>query len=177
MSQIQMAVSGGAPAVPTTFQADSGNATPAANILNILGDDTTANNQNGISTSGAGDTVTILLTNRLEGSGSTVGAVTDDLITFALGATPGTFTIEVNVAGFESTTPAGCGYSIFGTVRTDGAAATLVGTPDKIVNEEAALTGCDCTIVVSGNNAIVRATGTAGLTVSWEAVGYYVQRT
>lgn len=165
------------PAVPLQFTTDSGVAVPVANNLNVLANDTTADDTDGITTSGAGATVTVLLTNRVQGSGSTIGAVTTDLVTFALGATPGTYTFEVNTSAFESTTPASAGYSLFGTVRTTGAAAVLVGTPDKIVNEEAALTGCDINLVVSGNNAIIRSTGTAGLTVGWNSVGYYVLRT
>ena len=180
MSQIQFAVNGGGPAVPTQFTTDSGVAVPAANNLNVLANDTTANDADGITTTGSGSTVTVLLTNRLQGTGSTVGAVTADLITFSLGATAGVFTFEVNVSGFESTTPAGCGYSIFGTARTNGGGApvaTLIGTPDKIVNEDAALTTSDCNMIVSGNNVIIRATGTAALTTNWNAVGYYVLRT
>lgn len=165
------------PTVATSFTTDSGVAVPAANNLNVLANDTTANDTDGITTSGAGSTVTVLLTNRVQGSGSTVGAATTDLITLALGATPGTYTLEVSVSAFESTTPAAAGYSIFGTVRTTGAAAVLVGTPDKIVNEEAALATSDLNMVVSANNVIIRATGTAALTVGWNAVGYYVLRT
>lgn len=172
MSQIYKTVSS-APAVATSYVTDSGTATPAANILNILGNDSTTNNANGINTTGSGNTVTVLLTNRLQGSGTTVGAVTADIITFALGATPGTYSFEFRVSGFESTTPAGCGYSVFGTVRTTGVAATAVGTADVIVNEEAALNDCDIDIIASGNNAILRVTGVLGLSVDWGAVGLY----
>lgn len=181
MSQAGLvAITGGVlpPAVPLQFTADDATiAVPVANNLNVFSVDTTANNDNGVRTTASGSTMTVQLTNRIQGTGTTIGAVTADLITLALGATPGTYTIEVNVSAFESTTPASAGYSIFGTVRTTGAAAVLVGTPDKIVNEEAALSTSDCTIVVSGNNAIVRATGTAALTSNWNAVGYYVLRT
>ncbi len=41
-----------APTVPITFVTDSGNATAAANILNVLG-------ASGVSTSGAGNTITV----------------------------------------------------------------------------------------------------------------------
>lgn len=43
------------PVIPTTFVTQNGNAVPAANILNVLG-------SAGVSTSGAGNTVTITLT-------------------------------------------------------------------------------------------------------------------
>lgn len=173
MSQAGAISGGGGPVTPTTYDADSGTASPIADVLEIIGGDTTANTADGIRTTGATNVITVQLTNRIQGSGSTVGAVTTDLSTIALGATPGTYTIEARISGFESTTPAGAGYSVFGTVRTTGAAATLVGTPDKIINEEAALNACDATIVVSANNAIIRVTGTAGLTVAWNAVCLY----
>jgi len=133
----------------------------------------------GLTTAGnAGtNTITISLDNANEGTTSTVGAVTGDVITIALGATPATYTLEARISGFESTTPAGCGYQIFGVVRTDGAAATLIGTPDVIVNEEAALTTADADLVVSGNNAIFRVTGVAGLTVNWRGFSLYTRAT
>jgi hypothetical protein len=119
----------------------------------------------------------VQLTNRIQGTGSTVGAVTTDLVTFSLGSTPATYVIEANCAAFESTTPAGAGYSLFGTIRTTGAAASLVGTPDKINNEDAALISCNADIIASDNNLVLRVTGTAGLTVDWSIVGYYVKVT
>lgn len=103
------------------------------------------------------------------GTGQTIGAVTADVITFPLGVTAGTYSIEVQVAGFESGTPAGVGVTLTAAVRTDGASATLIGTPDKIVLEEAALTGATADVIVSGNNAIVQVTGVALLTINWVA--------
>lgn len=164
------------PEVPTTFTADSGSAVPVANNLNVFGIDSTANNNNGILTTGSGATLSVVITNRLQAQGSAAGAVNTDLVTFDLGATPGTYTFDICVSGFESTTPASCGYQLFGTVRTDGASATLVGTPDRIANEEAALTACQAALVVSGNNAVIRVTGTAGLTVNFGTVATYVFR-
>lgn len=166
------------PIIPTSFVTDINSpAIPAANILNVPGGDVTTDNANGIQTDGSSgsNTLTVQLTNRLQGTGSTVGAVTADLVTLSLGATPATFVIEANFAAFESTTPAGAGYSLFGTVRTTGAAASLVGTPDKINNENAALVPSTADIVVSGNDVILRVTGTAALSVNWAVVGYYVR--
>lgn len=181
-------IQGSQPTVPTSFVTDNGTAIPAANILNVFGGDdggvatvnSTSNNANGIFTeayANNSNNLYVALSNRLTGSGSTVGAVNTNLVTFSLGATPATYVIEANFCAFEPTTPAGAGYSLFGTVRTDGATATLVGTPDKINNEEAALTSCTSDIVVSGNNVILRVTGTAGLTVDWNVVGYYTKVT
>lgn len=103
------------------------------------------------------------------GTATTVGAVTADVITFSMGVTPLVREFDVIVAGFEGVTPAGAGYAVIGAVRTDGVTATLVGTPDVISNEEAALVLAHATIVVSGNNAVVQVTGVAGLTINWRA--------
>ncbi len=183
MSQAGMINTSGGPSPPTvatSYVTDINSpAIPALNVLNVYGGFVTTDNTKGIQTDGSSgsNTLTVELTNRLQGSGSTVGAVTTDLVTFSLGATPATYVIEANFAAFEVTTPAGAGYSLFGTVRTTGAAASLVGTPDKINNEDAALVACNSDIVVSGNNVILRVTGTAGLTIDWSTVGYYVRVT
>jgi hypothetical protein len=180
LSQIYKAVTSGSlpPTVPTTFVTDINSpAVPAVNILDVFGNDTTINNINGIQTDGSSGSniLTIQLTNRLQGSGSTSGAVTTDLVTFALDSTPATYVVEANFSAFESTTPSGAGYSLFGTVRTTGIAASLVGTPDKINNEDAALVAANADFVVSGNNLILRVTGVVGLNINWSIVGYYVK--
>ena len=126
----------------------------------------------GLTTTGvpASNTITITRDDTpYSGTGQTVGAVTADLITIPLGATPATYAIEARIAGFESTTPAGCGYSLFATFRTTGAAAVVCGTVDKITNEEAALIAANATMVASGNNAVVQVTGVLALTINWKA--------
>ena len=178
MSQIYKNLAAGPvpPTVATSYVTDINSpAIPAANVLNVFGNDVTTNNANGIQTDGSSgsNTLTVQLTNRLQGLTTTVGAVTGDAVTFALGATPAIYVFEFRVGGFESTTPAGVGYSLFASVRTTGAAATVIGTPDLIENEEAALVAADVTMVASGNNAIVRVTGVVALTINWSVVGLY----
>ena len=173
MSQAgSIATGGGGGGGITQIDGDTGSAT--GDPITITGIDSTADFENGITTNASGSTVQIILTNRLQGADSAAGATTVDLVTFAAGATPGTYTIDLHCSLFESTTPAGAGYHIRGAVRTTGAAASLIGIPDEIVNEEAALAACDVDIVVSGNNIIIRGTGTAGLTTEFSCVGYYV---
>lgn len=106
----------------------------------------------------------------LNGTATTVGAVTADPITFPMGGAATVTTFDILIAGFDTTTNLGVGYSIIGTVRTTGAAAVLVGTPDKTVNEEGGSVIADANLVVAGNNAIVRVTGIAGSTINWRAV-------
>lgn len=167
MSQIQIAVSGGAPAVPTTFTTDSGSATPAANNLNIFGIDSTANNDNGISTSGSGDTVNVILTNRTTGSVSTIDATPTTAITFALGATPGVYYFEGNIVAFDVTDTAGASYSFVSGFRTTGAAATEISTEFKDEFEEAAMSTADFSVSASANNLIIQVTGIAAKTIDW----------
>lgn len=113
--------------------------------------------------------------NSSSGSGTTVGATTADIITIPLGATPAAFLIEVRVAYFTSTGPAGGSNLIVGTARTTGAAATVIGAPDETFNEDAALGASDVDLVASGNNVIVRVLGVAGLTINWNATSLYVR--
>ncbi len=182
MSQIYKSLISGPvpPAVPTSFVTDVNSPSiPIANVENVLGGFVSTDNANGFQTDGSSgsNTLTAQLTNRLRGTATTIGAVTADLVTFSLGATPATITIDSNFVAFESATPAGAGYSIFGSVRTTGAAAILVGTPDKINNEDAALIAGNADLVVSGNTAILRVTGVAGLTINWVVVATYVRVT
>ena len=165
-------LAGGTPAVPTTFVTNSGNAVPVANTLNILGNDTDVYNANGITTQGAGDTVTVLLNNRVQGTTTTAGAVTADVITFDCGATPGVFLLSVKIVAFDSVTPSGAAFKIDVAVRTDGAAATVIDS-DLYPQKEVATTASTVTAVASGNNAIIRVLGVAGLNMNWSASGYY----
>ena len=182
MSQIFRSSTSGPvpPTVATSYVTDSGTAVPAANILIIHGVDSTENNANGVIAkggvigTGTANEVDLVLTNRLQGTGSTAGAVTADLVTFSLGAIPGTYTFDCRIAGFNSSTPAGVGYAIVGSVRTDGATATLITNQAVDHFEEAATVPCFGQIVVSGNNAVIRVTGAAGLNINWNAVGEYV---
>ncbi len=105
---------------------------------------------------------------QFSGTGSTIGAVTANILTIPLGAVAGTFQFEARVKGFNASTPAGCGYNVYGTFTTDGATATLVGNQD-VFNENAALSAADAYFIASGNNAILQVLGVTGLTISWTA--------
>lgn len=174
MSQAGLTNSSGMPSVPTTFVTDAGNAIPALNVLNVI---TPNGGTTGIATSGAGNTITITLTDTsISGSGQTIGAVTADIITFPLGSVPGTYTFDINVAAFEPTTPAGAGYGVVASVRTTGATSVLIPNQAVDTMEETALVAANAQIIVSGNNAIVQVTGVAGLTIDWKATAEYVFR-
>ena len=176
MSQIFKAVTAGSlpPSVPTTFTADTGVATPVANNLNVFGQTNFVDDAAGIRTEGIGDTLLVQLTNRLQGDETTVGLVTADVITFNLSATPGAYKMHFEVVAFNPSTPAGLGYSIEASARSDGATATIIASPDGDEDEDAVLqTDADWSVIASGNSVILRVTGVTALTLNWNAVMIY----
>ena len=166
------------PVVPTQFTADDGTiGIPAGNNLNIFSQDTIEDNDNGIQTTADpnnGDNYYVELTNRLQGTASVTGAVTGDIITFALSASASVYRFEFKVTGRDTASGDGIGYTVFASVRTDGAAATVIESPFYDADEDASLAGAMIDVVASGNSIILQATGVAGQTINYSAVGYYV---
>lgn len=177
MSQIYKSSSGGPspPSVATSYVTDVNSpAIPALNILNVVGADTTDNDVDGIRTDGSSgsNTLTVQLTNRVQGSVSTVGAATETIITF----TPtvvGTYSIEFRVAAYNTTSLLGAGYSMFGAIRFDGVNSNICDTFDEMVNEEGTMSSVDIFVDVSGANLRLRATGYLAQTINWSGVGLY----
>lgn len=161
------------PTVPTQFTADSGTAIPAANNLNVFGIDSPLNNDNGISTVGAGDTLQVVLNNRVTGAIATANATPTTVFAFNLGATPGVYIFEGNLVAFNSTDTAGAGYTFSSAFRTDGVTATEIATEFKDVMEEAAMATADFSIAGVGNTMTLTATGIAGKTINWNALINY----
>ncbi len=181
MSQIYKPLTSGGPippVIPTTFETDDGDAVPAGNILIIHADDSTENNANGIiakggvAGTGTANQVDIIVTNRLQGTGITVGAGTADIITF-VPTVVGTYSLEYRTSAFNTTSVLGAGYSFFGAIRYDGINSNICDAFDEIVNEEGAMSGVDLAVVVSGANIILRSTGYLGQTINWSSVGLY----
>lgn len=171
------------PSVPTDFVTDDGTtAVPASNILNVNGSGlpnpaVIDDDDDGISTYANPDlsnNLAIFLTNRKVGSGTTVGAGTTDLFTQALQVTPGVYNFTCYACAFAPSAPAGAGFTVFGSIRSDGVTANLVQVEDILSDKEAAIIDVTAQIVVSGNNAIFRVTGQAGLTVDWKVLATYI---
>lgn len=161
------------PSVPISFTADDGSvATPAANNINNLSSSVSTNNDNGIQTRNSGDTTTVQLTNRVQDSITTADATLTDVIAFPLPAA-GTYVFNVEIAAFNQTDTLAAGYSMFATVRTDGATATKIGTEDKIVNEEGAMSACNVFTAVTGNQVQFQVQGIAAKSIKWNAVASY----
>lgn len=178
MSQICKISSGGGslpPTVATSYVTDDGTAIPSANVLNVNGLDSTENNANGIVTRANPDlsnNLDVIISNRLQGSATTTGTGTADIITY-IPTVIGTYSIEYRVAAYNTTTPLGAGYSVFGAIRFDGTNSNICDTFDEIVNEEGAMSNVDIAVIVSGANVILRSTGYAAQTINWSAVGLY----
>ena len=187
MSQIYRSTSAGPspPDVATSYTTDNGTAVPSANVLQVNAIDVTDNNVNGIQTTGglaeagASNRVQVELTNRLQGTATSTNASNADIITFALdAANPMVYRFNFDVSGRSTAgnfTGEGVGYRVLATARTDGAAATIIETPFIDADEDTNLMGASIDFIASGNNVILRAVGIAAETISYGAVGYYLE--
>lgn len=179
MSQIYKSLTSGPtpPSVPTSFVTDSGTAVPAANILDVIGGSTIANNTNGIMTAATpngSNVVTVELTNRAFGSATTTNATPVVIITFILGVVPGLYTVRGDVAGFIPAQNAGGSYDYVASVRTNGTTATLIGVAFDSNLEDVAMEPSDIDVIVSGNSLEIEVQGLAGTTIDWVATLNYI---
>lgn len=164
------------PTVPTSFPTDVNSpAIPAANVLNVFGGETTANNLFGIQTDGSSgsNTLTVQLTNRVQGFISTNDATPTTIISFSLGATPGVYKFDGNIEAFNTTDTAGACYGFQAGIRTTGAAAILIGATFDDDIEEAAMATANFTVNVSGNNLLIQVVGIAAKAIDWRAFTSY----
>lgn len=172
------------PEVPLQLTTDDGNHAVAVNHnINVFGNTTFEDNDKGIQTESANtDQLNIVLTNRLVGTATTNDATVTNVIAFNLGVlvpnSIGTFTFDITVSGYQTAgagNPQSVGYKLFATVRSTGALANVIGVPDVITNEEGTLVPCDCNVVCTGADNIVRVqvTGIAGFTINWKGYLYY----
>ena len=166
------------PTVATRYITDVNSpAIPSGNDLNVLGNDTTDDDPDGIRTDGSSgsNTLTVQLTNRLTGTGTSINAATSDIVTFALSVAGATsYRFNFYVVGRDTATGDTVGYSVDGTAKTTGAAASMVATPFIDNDEDASLVTADIDLIALGNNIILRATGVAGQTITYKAVGLYM---
>lgn len=123
---------------------------------------------------GPGSQVTIALENTQEFTLTTNDATPQALATIDAGTTAGVYSLDILIAAYAPPpVSAGGAYSMWGGIRTTGAAATLTGVADIAENEEAALIASDVSLQVSGNNIIVQVTGVAATTIRWKALVKY----
>jgi len=172
MSQITRYNSGGTPAgdIETITGNTGGPVGPdGAFNINIIGADgvvTTGNpGTNTITITQSGDAYTIV-------TGTTVGAVTDDIFTLPLGINNAA-TVQATITGAASDYSAALVGRMCGGARRAGAGALLVGSPIADFSEDSA--GAPIIdIVTSGNDVIVQVTGVGAQTWNWRAQVHYV---
>lgn len=187
MSQFFLGVTAGnlPPSVAESFLTQDGTAVPLAHQLIINGFDSSEDNQNGITTkggvvgTGTSNEVDVVLTNRITGTATTTdAATTQTLYSFPLGATPGTYILEVQVIGYNITDELSAGYNSTRVIRTDGATAVLISANPGIIAEETdGATNMDDVLVangISGNNATLTANGILDKTIHWLALTNYI---
>lgn len=170
------------PTVATSYVTDNGTAVPAANILLVDGKTSTENNTNGVITkggvagTGTANEVDIVLTNRITGSATTTNAVTPvTVFTFSLGATPATYLFTINIVAYNVTSSLSAGYVDFATVRTTGAAGSLISNSPSVISEEGVMNGVIVTPTISGNNLELDVIGLAASTIDWLALVTYIK--
>lgn len=174
MSQIFKSITS-TPSVPTSFITDSGTATPAANQLNLITSDTTSNNDNGITDTGSGSTVTIFLTNRLTAQAQTTDATLTTIATFPLSSTTNTTYSMSGIFTARNTATNDSGsYDFYAAFKTNGVSATEVGTEYPTTFEDSALANSDIFVVASGNNVLFQVQGIAA-TINWDLEMTYRQ--
>lgn len=176
--------SGGGGTGILTVTGNTGGAVSAdgANNINIIGgQDATvsvSNNAAGITVAGnAGtNTETIILTNRLQGTVITTDATPTTLLTFPLGAVPGTYVFNITISAFNSTNTLGAGYVTSQVIRTTGVAGVAIGITDAFLAEEGGMTACVVQYTIVGNNMVLQVTGLgpAVRTIDWIAVGTFI---
>ena len=138
--------------------------------LNLVGAESSVDNDYGITVVGAGNTQSVTLTNRVSGQISTNDADLATILTFPCGTTPGTYIIDAgNVCAYNLSDLAGGCYFFVGGVLTTGAAATELGSEFPVTFEDAAMADADIFLSISGNNILVQVLGIAGKFINWNA--------
>ncbi len=113
--------------------------------------------------------------NRLIGDATSINGSTEDIITLDLGSSAACYRFSFDIAGRDTGTGDCVGYSLDGTVKTNGTTATLVASPFTDNDEDASLLTASIGLIASGNNAVLQVTGVAGETIVYKAVGTYVR--
>jgi hypothetical protein len=179
MSQFFQSITAGSlpPSVPTSFTTENGTAVPSANVLNIIGVETDANNPNGIETAGgllatgASNRVDLILTNRFRQTTTTVGTALS-VVTILSSLAAGVYVFDIKGIAFATAGSSSAAYTLVGAVKSDGVTATLM--PNQATDSFEQVVTPSFVLGVSGNDAIVTVTGFAGYNFNWTVVGDYV---
>ena len=148
---------------------------PVAGNINLIGGQTSANTDFGIRTSGAADTGTIQLTNRLTGTVTTSNATPTTIITVTLAASQTSYSMSGVVTVIVPATGDSASYDFQAAFKTSGVVAAEIGTEYPTTFEDTSLAPADITISASGNTVILQVIGVAATTIHWDAILNYRQ--
>lgn len=166
------------PGTLTQLTPDSGGAvTAVANNINVFGKESIVNNTNGIETfNGGAAELDVTLTNRVSVSTTTSdGAGQTQTVTVLTTTNSTAITFHAFFTGIDISNNVATGSETIGLSRTAAGTATIIGTNDVFLEEDAALGATDYEVIASGANLQLRFTGIAGRTISWRAVFQYIQ--
>ena len=146
-----------------------------AGVIFTPADDTIANNDNGIVTQNtAANTESILLTNRIAVTGTTVGATTTTVSLF----TPSTdivFRFTATIVGRDTGNGLASGGEILGLGKNVAAVTSIVSSNDAFDDEDSGQGGINWDITTDGTNILASFTGVVARTINWKCLFTYVQ--
>ena len=117
----------------------------------------------------------MLTTARLYGTAQTIGAVTGDVVTVPL--MMNSINIVLAMVGGSDLTD-NCGFVVIAAfVRGGGGSAALGAVTTVFAVNSGGFAGVALTVVNSSPNCIVRATGIAGKTITWQGLAQVQQFT
>ncbi len=183
MSQIYKPLSNSGPfppQIPTQFTADDGTiSVPSGNNENLLSNQTSANNFNGIQTTtianGSANHYT-QLTNRITGTATTTDAATPVVLTsFILPIIPATYILDIRIIAYDITDNLSAGYSSESVIRSSTIPpAVEISSNPGIIAEEGAMTGVTVSNFVTGNTVETVVQGLLGKMIHWRALTTYI---
>lgn len=176
MSQAGVLVPGGTPSIASNYVTDDGTAIPVANTLNIIGGETSIDNDNGIQTAATphgGDTVTIELTNRITAAVTTTDASDVDALIFDCGTTKATYAFSGTVVGYNTTVPGSFVTDFNFAARTDGTIVNEYAGNFSNTFIEASMSSAAVFIAQGGTDVVIQVRGIVAQDIDWSILMEY----
>jgi hypothetical protein len=135
-----------------------------SNLINVIGD---VNSGINIAGNPGTNTLTVSYSPPITGSVSTTGAETKALLTYAMTGAA-TYKFSMNIAGFSAASSVSIGVNLNATLRTNGATATVIETPDADTDKDALLASTiHWEVTAVANSLVVNVIGQAGVNINW----------